>query len=92
MVAHRDLAFQVADGFEGNADDNQDRGAAQRDVRLGDHREDDREDRDNAEEDSPQEGDLGDNLREVVDRGLPGTDAGDRAVVFADRVRNFDGG
>ena len=90
-MAHGDLRFERSDRFQRDADDNQNRSTAEGDVGFGDHREDDREHCDQAEEDSAHEGDLRNDFREVINRGLAGPNTGDRAVVFADRVRNFHG-
>ena len=92
MVAHGNLRFEGTNRFQRYANDNQDGGTAKRDICFRDHREDDRENSNQAKEDSAQEGDFRNDLREVIDRGLSGADTGDCAVIFANRVRNFYGG
>ena len=91
MVAHGNLRFEGTNRFQRYADDNQNRGTAKGDICLRNHREDDRENSNQTKEDSAHEGDLRNNLREVINSGLSGANTGDCAVVFANRVRNFYG-
>ena len=90
-MTHSDLRFQRTYSLQCNTDNDQDRGTAERYVGVGDSGEDDREDGNDTEEQSAKESDLRNDLREVINRGLAGSDAGDRAIVFANRIRNLYG-
>ena len=86
-MAHHKLRFQCTNCFDCNAYDDQNRSTThRRNVDLGDVKEDDREDCDNAEEDCTDECQLGKNLADIIGCRLSGADAGDTAIRLAEIV------
>ena len=90
-MTHHHLAFELTNGVESNADKNDDRGSAQRDVHLSQRADADRQGSDDAQEDAAQEGGLCYDLGDVVRGRLAGTDAGDSAAVLSEIVGNLNG-
>ena len=89
-MSHHHLAFELLDGVKRHADQNDDRGTAERDVHLGQSAQPDRQDRNHRQEQAAEEGGLRDDLRDKVGGGLAGTDARDGSAVLPQVVRNFN--
>lgn len=65
-MAHHHLAFQLPEGVERHAHDDDDRSSAERDVHLGDTADADRQDGHERQEDTADQRDLGDDPRDEV--------------------------
>ena len=93
-MTHGHLGFQLACGLKRDADDDQQRGAAERDtaeLTAGDDVGDERESGHDAKEERADERDSAEHLVDVVGSGLAGTDTRDEAAVLLQVVRNLNG-
>ena len=94
-MAHEHLAFESLHSLDGNADHNDDRGAAEGDARIGSGlgagADDDGHAGDDAEINGAEQGDLVQDLLNELAGRLAGTVAGDESAVLLQVVRNFDG-
>ena len=89
MTQHH-LGFQLLDGLKGNAHNNDDRSAAQgQAIHAGHVGIDNRNQGHKSQEQGPDQGDFGKDLRDKVRRGLAGADARDGAVVLAEIIGHF---
>ena len=93
MVTHHHLCLELLDSLKRNADDDDDRGAAQCNIaQVGvECANDERNQRDDAQEDRANKDNLAQCLHDEVGRGLAGTEARDITAVLLQVVRNLDG-
>ena len=89
MVAHEHIRFQRIGYLKRNADHDQQRGAAERNVDAGHDRDDARQCRYNNKEQSSDKGYFGNNLLDKSGSRLSGTDTRDHAGILAQVVRHL---
>ena len=90
MVAHRHKAVQAAGRIQHHADNDQQAGTTELDAHSGQVAQDDGQCSHHSQEDGPEEGDLVQGVGDEIAGGLAGTEAGDRAVVAAQIVRDLN--
>ena len=90
-MTHHHLRFHLPHGLQRDADDNQDGRTAQRNVGSGNCGEHNGEYRDDAQEDSAHQRDLGNDPGDEVRGRLSGTNTGDAAVVLPKVVGDLNG-
>src|SRR6476469_383054 len=91
VVTLLQLRLDLLDRLEAHTDDDEDRGATEREVLVGAHEDEshERDERDDGEVEGTRHGDSGQDVVEVLGRGSPGPDTRDESAVLLHVVRDL---